>query len=283
MGISDATPPRVWLITGCSTGLGRALAEEVIGRGDFVVATARRVETLEELQRVAPERCLTVALDVVEHDSIRSAMAHALGWHGRLDVLVNNAGYGLVGAVEEVSDAEARGIFDTNVFGLIETTRAALPQMRRQRSGRIINISSMGGISGFGGMGLYSATKFAVEGLSEALALELRPLGIRVMIVEPGPFRTSFRAGLAHAKNEIGDYAGTAGKMRGITRDRSIQQPGDPCLGARAIVTAALSEKPPLHLPLGQICYDTVRAKLDRLAEEMTRWEPLAVTTGFAA
>lgn len=272
----------MWLITGCSAGLGRALAEEVISRGDFVVATARRAETLDGLRGSSPDNCLKLALDILDGDAIHASVARAIGWKGRLDVLVNNAGYGLVGAVEEVSAAEARAIFETNVFGLIEVTQAALPQMRLQRSGRVINISSMGGLSGFGGMGLYSATKFAVEGLSEALALELRPLGVQVMIVEPGPFRTGFRAGLAHAGTEIDDYAATAGRMRAVTRDRSIQQPGDPRLGARAIVTAALSDEPPLHLPLGQICYDTLRTKLARLNEDMAAWEKVAVATGFA-
>lgn len=279
-----AAAHRIWLITGCSGGLGKALAEAVIGRGDFAVVTARRIETLEPLRQMAPERCLPLALDVNDNAAIKSVVERAIAWQGKLDFLVNNAGYGMVGAVEEVSDAEARAIFDTNVFGLLDVVRAVLPQMRAQRAGCVINISSMGGLTGFGGMGLYSATKFAVEGLSEAMALELRPLGIHVMAVEPGPFRTGFRSGLAHAQQEIADYVDTAGKMRKVVADSEVSKrlPGDPRLGAQVIVAAALSEQPPLHLPLGKPCYDGVRNKMNKLAEEMARWESQAVATAFA-
>ncbi|WP_448192128.1 oxidoreductase [Azospirillum sp. sgz301742] len=275
--MANDTP--VWFITGCSTGFGRELARLVLERGWRVVATARDAAKVEDLAAAHPGRALAVALDVNDPAQIARAVAEAERAFGRIDVLVNNAGYGYLSAIEEGEDAEIRAMFETNVFGLAAMTRAVLPGMRARRSGHIVNISSQGGLVGFPGSGYYAATKFAVEGLSEALSKEAAPLGIRVLLVEPGPFRTDWAGrSLKQSATFIEDYAETAGNRRKSISGYSGKQPGDPVRAAEAIVTAVTSANPPLRLLLGRQALENVRGKLDSMAKEIDAWE--ATTAG---
>lgn len=278
----NKTDARVWFITGCSTGFGHALAEQVLARGDIAFITARDTTKIQHFADRYTDNCKLAALDVLDGVAIIRVVANAMAWKNRIDVLVNNAGYGLVGAVEEVSDGEIEKIFQTNVYSIARMVRAVLPGMRALGAGHIVNISSMGGLVGFAGMGLYSATKFAVEGLSEALALEVKPFGVKVTIVEPGPFRTRFRGGLLHAVTNMAEYEGNVGKVRKTMADPAVKQPGNPDLAASAILAAVDSATPPLRLPLGQICYDKVNEKIQSMATEMEIWRELAVATSFA-
>src|SRR6201987_684904 len=211
----SAAKDRTWFITGASTGFGRVLAEEVLKAGGKVLATARNRDKVADLEAKFPQRAKALALDVTDAGQVDSAVTQAFAQFGHVDVLVNNAGYGVAGAIEEVSQTEFMPMFETNVFGLLQVTRAFLPYLRKQRSGHILNLSSIGGVVASAGMGFYNATKFAVEGISEALAAELAPLGIHVTIIEPGPFRTDFlgRSGVI-AKTRIADYDNTPGNMR---------------------------------------------------------------------
>lgn len=272
---------RVWLITGCSTGFGDSLARAALETGDLVVATARNAAALDALAAAHPQTCLPVAMDVGNGDSVADAVAKAVAWKGRIDVLVNNAGYGLVGAIEELDDKEIHDIFDTNVIGVVRVSRGVLPLMRERGRGMIVNISSMGGLVGFAGMGAYSASKFAVEGLSEALALEAKPLGIDVLLVEPGPFRTPFRGRLRSSARQLAAYQDTVGKVRGVMADTTILPPGDPQRAARAIVQAATADAPPRRLLLGKVCYDNVTNKLNAMKEEIATWRDLGIATDF--
>jgi NAD(P)-dependent dehydrogenase (short-subunit alcohol dehydrogenase family) len=281
MTTKTTSAPKVWFVTGCSTGFGAALVDQLLERGEYVFATARRTGNVEHFLQHYPKTCKVARLDVRDSAAISSAVAEALAWQGRIDVCVNNAGYGLVGAVEEVTDQEVSDIFETNVFGVVKLLRAVLPAMRARKAGHIINISSMGGLVGFPGMALYSASKFAVEGLSEGLAQELAPFDIKLTLVEPGPFRTRFRGGLLHAGTALDAYAETVGKIRLAMADPQIKPPGDPVRAAKAIIEAASSAAPPLHLPLGQICYDKVESKLRALQSEMATWKDLALATSF--
>ncbi len=261
---------KTWLITGCSSGFGRILAEAALARGDKVVATARNPAALSDLVARYPETARTIALDVTKPASAAAAVELAEAAFGRLDILVNYAGYGFVGAIEETEPEEYRPMFETNVFGLIETTRAALPALRKHRGGRIVNISSGAGIVGAAGFGYYNATKFAVEGLSEALAKEVGPLGIAVIIVEPGPFRTDFLGrSMAMAKREISAYAETAGAARAYRGSNDGKQAGDPDKAIAVILKAIDAENPPLHLPLGKRAYGLARAKFAAFAADM--------------
>jgi NAD(P)-dependent dehydrogenase (short-subunit alcohol dehydrogenase family) len=274
------TQSSVWLITGCSTGFGRELVRVLDARGHRVVATARNPATLEEFQ--SNPQVLTAALDVTDPDQIGRAVTEAVTRFGQIDVLVNNAGYGYLSAVEEGENDEVRAMFEVNVFGLANMTKAVLPGMRARRSGAIVNISSMGGLIGFPGIGYYNATKFAVEGLSEALAKECAPLGIKVIIVEPGPFRTDWAGrSLKTPKNPIADYAGTAGARREGIRDYSGQQPGDPVRAAEAIIDAVESPMPPLHLVLGRVAYEQVAGKLKEFGRELEAWRDVALGADF--
>ena len=268
---------RVWLITGCSTGFGRVLAEEVLKAGGRVVATARRPEQIADLEQKYPERALALPLDVTREDSVESAVEAAIARFGRIDVLVNNAGYGVAGAIEEVSEAEFMPMFETNVFGLIRVTRAVLPHLRRQRSGHILNISSIGGVAASPGWGYYQGTKFAVEGLSEALAGELAPLGIRVIIIEPGPFRTNFLGSGVMAVNQIADYDKTAGNARRYYVEQNGKQPGDPVRAALAMIAVVESPEPPLRLLLGKSAMKRLREKLAAWERELDAWETTTV------
>lgn len=274
--------PRTWLITGCSTGFGSALAEAVLARGDAVVATARDPAKLASLAGDHPGRVCTCVLDVTRDGDAVAAVALAEKAFGGLDVLVNNAGRGLLDAVEEVTPDEYRSMFETNVFGLIETTRAALPALRRSRRGRIVNFSSLGGIAGRAGSGLYHSTKFAVEGLSEALAQEVAPFGIAVIILEPGPFRTDFLGrSLSVARAEMPEYAGTAGKVRLAQKRNDGKQAGDPAKAVAVILKAVDADDPPLHLPLGEAAYAGARAKFTAFEKTMGDWEVDARATDF--
>jgi NAD(P)-dependent dehydrogenase (short-subunit alcohol dehydrogenase family) len=273
---------RVWFITGASSGFGRALAEEVLKAGGSVVATARRPEQLEWLPEKYPATALALALDVTHEGSITEAVDGALKRFGRIDVLVNNAGYGLAGAIEEATEAEFMPMFETNVFGLFRVTRALLPQLRKQRSGHILNLSSIGGLVGSAGWGYYNASKFAVEGFSEALAAEMAPLGVHVTVIEPGPFRTDFlgRSG-AEAKQRIANYDATAGKTREYFHEQAGKQRGDPVRAVHAMMEVVDSPNPPLHLLLGALALNRFRGKLDQWQSELAAWEGVTLGADF--
>lgn len=278
--------PKTWLITGCSTGFGKVLAEAVLARGDQVVATARDPASLAGLLDRYPVTARTAALDVTKPDTAAAAVALAEEAFGGLDVLVNNAGHGFLAAVEEGTPDEYRPMFETNVFGVIETTRAALPALRRAAgrtgAGRIVNFSSLGGLVGRAGSGFYNSTKFAVEGLSEALAQEVAPLGITVILAEPGPFRTEFLGrSINVGKAELPAYAETAGRMRRTQKDNDGKQAGDPAKAVAVILKAVDAAEPPLHLPLGESAYAGARAKFAAFAKTMDAWEADAKATGF--
>jgi NAD(P)-dependent dehydrogenase (short-subunit alcohol dehydrogenase family) len=277
-----AKTDKVWLVTGASTGFGRELVEYLLTHGARVVATARKIEALKDLGAQYPERVLVAAMDVTDQKQVEAAVSAAVQRFGRIDVLVNNAGYGMVGAVEESAEEEFRPMFETNVFGLIRVTQAVLPQMRGQGSGHIVNLSSIGGLVATPGFGLYNATKFAVEGLSEALAQEVKPLGISVTIVEPGPFRTKFlgKAG-GEAKRKIPAYGQTAGKMRAYFTEQDGKQPGDPLKAVEAMVKAVEAEHPPLHLLLGASTLPRVKAKIEALQKDLAAWEATTVGADY--
>jgi NAD(P)-dependent dehydrogenase (short-subunit alcohol dehydrogenase family) len=264
---AEETP--VWFISGCSTGFGRALAQAVLARGWRVVATARDRERVRDLVETAPDRVLALALDVTIGNEITSAVAAAEEKFGRIDVLVNNAGYGYQAAIEEGDDQEIRDQFEANVFGLFALTRAVLPGMRIHRAGHILNITSVAGFVGYPGSGYYAASKHAVEGFSDALAAETAPLGIRVSCVEPGPFRTDWAGrSLRQTPNHIVDYAQTAGARMTATSGYSGTQAGDPDRAAQAMIALVERADPPRHLVLGKWGYDAVTKTLrDRLTE----------------
>jgi NAD(P)-dependent dehydrogenase (short-subunit alcohol dehydrogenase family) len=272
----------VWFITGCSTGFGRELAQIALERGLRVVATARDASKLADLVAGREDTALAVALDVTNKNQIAESVKRAEAKFGQIDVLVNNAGYGYFAAIEEGEDDEVRAIFETNVFGLIEMTKAVLPTMRRQRRGHIVNISSIGGLVGFPGVGYYNATKFAVEGLSEAMSKELEPTGIKVLIVEPGPFRTDWAGrSLKMTKHEISDYAATAGARRRQVSDYSGKQPGDPVRAVEAMIKAVESPHPPLRLLLGKMAYETAEQKLESMLKESKAWKETSLGADF--
>jgi NAD(P)-dependent dehydrogenase (short-subunit alcohol dehydrogenase family) len=273
---------KVWFITGASTGFGRLLAEEVLKAGGKVIATARNLDKVAALEEQYPQTTKALALDVTNTGQIESAVNEAITKFGRVDVLVNNAGYGVAGAIEEVSEAEFMPMFETNVFGLLRVTRAFLPHLRKQRSGHILNLSSIGGVVASPGMGFYNATKFAVEGMSEALAAELSPLGIRVTIIEPGPFRTDFlgRSGVV-AKTSIADYDATAGNMRKYFAENDGKQKGDPLRAVHAMMEVVESPNPPLRLLLGASALQRLRAKLNNWEKEVASWEQVTVGADF--
>ena len=270
-----------WLITGCSSGLGAAIAETALARGDRVALTARDTDKLASVSARYPSTALSLPLDVTDPASVASAITTAEEAFGTLDVFVNNAGFGVIGAIEEVSPAEYRQMFDTNVFGLIEATRAALPALRRSR-GTIVNMSSGSGIATRAGFGLYSASKFAVEAISEALAMEVDPFGIRVLIVEPGAFRTDFLGrSMTIAVNHLPIYDQTAGSMRTLSEVMSGNQPGDPALAAEVILAAVDDMRAPLRLPLSPDAHQNIRRKLDALARDMEAWSDRTTATSF--
>lgn len=271
---------RVWFITGASRGFGALIAEEALANGDAVVATARDPSTVTK-RLGTHERLLAVRLDVTNETEAHQAVGQAVKTFGRIDILVNNAGYGLLGAIEEASAEETQRLFGTNVFGLLSVTRAVLPHMRRQRAGHIINLSSVGGYASYPGWGVYCATKFAVEGISEALFAELAPLGIKVTVVEPGFFRTDFldETSLSRTAQHIDGYTETVGKTRAHAADANHGQRGDPAKLAKAFITLVNAPKPPLRLPLGSDTVERVEAKNAFVAGEIGAWRTLATST----
>ncbi|KAA2235682.1 oxidoreductase [Salinarimonas soli] len=270
----------VWLVTGCSKGLGRAIAREALNAGYRVVVTARRLEDVAELVEEHGDAALAVALDVTNRDQIAAAVRAAEDRFGSVDVLVNNAGYGYLGAIEEGEDDDVRALFETDLFAPVNLIKAVLPAMRARRNGHIVNISSIGGLLTYPGVGWYNMVKFGVEAMSDALAKEVAPLGIGVTVVAPGAFRTDFRGpdSMKQSATIIDDYAGTAGKLRAGTQAGHGKQPGDPVLGARAIIAAVEADKPPVHLLIGSDALEQLRTKLDDLRRETDAWE--AVTRG---
>ncbi|MCC8393670.1 oxidoreductase [Paraburkholderia sp. MMS20-SJTR3] len=269
----------VWLITGCSTGFGRELAKLVLERGWRAVVTARDASKVTDIAAGHGDRALVLPLDVTNRAQIATVVEQAKRHFGRIDALVNNAGYGYLAAIEEGEDSEVRAMFETNVFGLIDMTKAVLPIMREQRSGLIVNVSSIGGVTSFAATGYYHATKYAVEGLSESLALEVKPLGIGVLIVEPGPFRTNWAGpSIKESAIRLDAYEATAGERRKQTAARSGNQAGDPVRAAQAIIDAALSDQPPLRLLLGKTALDLAYKKLELMRADFDNWR--ATTEG---
>ncbi|HEX4814587.1 MAG TPA: oxidoreductase [Nonomuraea sp.] len=271
---------KVWLVTGASSGFGRAITEAAVAAGDVVVATARRVEALADLVAAHPDQVETLPLDVTDTAAIEATVRDVADRHGRIDVLVNNAGRSHVGAAEETTDAELRSLFDLHFFGPAALVRAVLPHMRARRGGAIVQMSSMGGQMSFAGFSAYSATKFALEGFSEALVEEVRPLGIKVVIVEPGAFRTSLMSNISTSQ-EIADYAETVGPTRRMTRTAGGAEPGDPAKAAAAILAALDAEQTPLHLPLGSDAVDAVLTHLDAVRSDVITWEKTARDTVY--
>ena len=273
---------KVWFITGCSTGFGRALANEVLALGQNVVVTARKTSDIEDIVAQYPDTAIAVQLDVTNKTEIASSVKIALEKFGRIDVLVNNAGIGYFGAIEESEDDEVRRMFDINVFGLGDMTNAVLPTMRKQKSGHIINIASIGGLVSFPGVGYYNATKYAVDGLSEALYKEVAHLGIKVTVICPSGFRTDWAGRSANnSKIEIADYEVSAHQNKNNIRGYSGNQPGDPIRAAKAIVKVTEVENPPLRLLLGAAALKNARLKLDVLITDFDAWAETSVGADF--
>jgi NAD(P)-dependent dehydrogenase (short-subunit alcohol dehydrogenase family) len=273
----------VWLITGCSSGFGREFVRSALAHGFRVVATARDPAKLHDLIAGHEDEAKAIALDVTKRDQIKHAVGEAERAFGRIDVLVNNAGYGYLAAVEEGEDKDIRAIFETNFFGAVAMIQAVLPGMRARRHGHIVNIASVGGVVGHAGSGFYAATKFAIEGLSESLAQEVEPLGIRVLIVEPGPFRTNFGRLVKLSPNVIADYADSAGKHRRETIERSGKQSGDPARAAEAVIKALQSPEPPRHLVLGRAGFDNVENQWRSLLHEADLWKATSLDADYPA
>ncbi|MFJ1569690.1 oxidoreductase [Streptomyces erythrochromogenes] len=273
----------VWFVTGASRGLGAEITREALERGHRVIATARDASAVLKAYPEKPAGLLAVNADVTEPEQLAAAVQVGLAEFGRIDVVVNNAGYGLVGAIEETSDESARDLFDVNVFGLLHTLRATLPTLRSQRSGHIVNIGSVGGFATAPAVGLYGASKFAVEGISEALHGELAPLGVHVTVIEPGGFRTDF---LGHSSIRvepaaIADYAAGAGPVREALARNNGLQPGDPKKAAKAVVDVTETARPPLRLQLGADAVERVEAKLDLVRRELDQWRHVALSTAI--
>lgn len=269
---------KVWFITGCSTGFGRELARQVLDRGYKAVVASRKISDVADIVAMHPENAIAVQLDVTRKEEIRSSVDRAIDIFGTVDVLVNNAGIGYFGAIEESEEAEVRHMFEVNFFGLAALTREVLPVMRGKRSGRIINISSVGGFVGFPAVGFYNATKFAVAGYSEALAKELAPLGVQVTVVCPSGFRTDWAGRSAHdSKTVIDDYRSSAHQNQATIRDNSGKQPGDPARAAAAIIQVAENDRPPLYLFLGGGAYKGATAKIDWLHKDLETWKEVTL------
>lgn len=277
---SQASAAPVWLITGCSTGFGLEIVRQAIERGYRTVITARDPAKLKGYAN--SDQILVLKLDVTQPDQVAAAVKAAHARFGGIDVLVNNAGIGYFAAIEEGEAAEVRKMFDVNVFGLTAMIQAVLPGMRERRRGCIVNLSSLAGVRGMPALGQYNATKFGVEGLSEALRREVEPLGIQVMVVEPSGFRTDWAGRSAHeSAQQIDDYSATAGEVRLAVRASSGQQPGDPVRAARAIVEAVASGKPPHHLLLGNDAFEGAMAKIDELRQDFMAGEMVARGADF--
>ena len=272
----------VWFITGCSTGFGRELAKLVLDRGFRAVVTARDPGKIRDLTNGYGDRALPLKLDVDNPAESKDAITAAEAAFGSIDVLVNNAGYGYLGAVEETEEKEGRAMIETNFFGLARMTQLVLPGMRQRRHGAIVNISSIGGLVGFPGVSYYNASKFAVEGFSEALSKEVEPLGIKVLIVEPGPFRTDWAGrSIKKTSNEIKDYDETAGTFKRSIQNNSGKQAGDPVRACEAIIAVLESEKRPLRLALGRRALDAARSKVELLRRDLDAWEETSLNADY--
>lgn len=272
----------VWFITGCSTGFGRELAKLVLDRGYRAVITARDPGKIQDLTAGHKGRALALKLDVTDKAEVAATVRQAEAVFGSVDVLVNNAGFGYVGALEESEEAEIRAMVETNFFGLARMIHEVLPGMRRRRRGSIVNISSIGGLVGFPGVGYYCATKFAVEGLSESLSKEVAPLGIKVLVVEPGPFRTDWAGrSLKRSSRQIPEYAETAGAFRERIEGGSGKQVGDPIRAGEAIIKALESENMPLRLVLGAIALERAQIKIEQMRNEIDAWEETTLSADY--
>ena len=269
---------KVWFITGCSTGFGRNLAQEALEKGHKVAVTARKISDVKDLADKYPDTAHAITLDVTKPEQVTAAVKEAVDKFGRIDVLVNNAGIGYFGAIEESEEEEVRRMFEINFFGLAAVTKEVLPVLRKQRSGHIINISSVGGSVAFPGIGFYNASKFAVTGYSEALAKELAPLGIHVTVIAPSGFRTDWAGRSANdTKVKIDDYSATAHTNQGTIRGYSGNQPGDPVRAAQAIIKVTETENPPVRLFLGAGALKGIRNKLEELKTDVDAWEETTV------
>ena len=278
-----STPNKVWFITGCSTGFGRELAKEALSKGYNVVVTARKPEKVADIVAAYPENALALALDVTVPQQIKEAVNAAIDRFGRIDVLVNNAGIGYFGAIEESEEEEVRRMFEINFFGLAHMTNAVLPYMRTQRSGHILNVASIGGLRSFPAVGFYNATKYAVDGLSEALSKEVAPLGIKVTVICPSGFRTDWAGRSANNTIiKIEDYATTAGKNMSDLRGYSGNQPGDPVKAAKAMIQVTETENPPLRLLLGAAALKGARLKLEELRKDFDEWAEVSTGADFS-
>lgn len=273
---------KVWFITGCSTGFGRNLATQLLENGYRVVVTARDVSKVQDLVAINSENAFAVALDVTNNEQVVDAVAKAEAHFARVDVLVNNAGFGYFGAIEESDETEVRAMFEANFWGLAEMTRAVLPKMRERRSGTIVNISSIGGFVAFPGIGYYNASKFAVNGFTESLKKEVAPLGINVVLVQPSGFRTDWAGRSANdAPSTIADYAETAGANQATIRGYSGNQPGDPVRAAKAIIAAVESAEPPFNLFLGKAALKNARLKVEDITKESDKWADVSEGADF--
>ncbi|WP_158829827.1 oxidoreductase [Mucilaginibacter lacusdianchii] len=273
---------KTWLITGCSSGLGRAQAEEVLKKGYNAVITSRKVQDVQSLADQYPETALALALDITDQEQITTVIQQAEARFGRIDVLMNNAGYGYRAAVEEGDDEDVRNLFDTLFFGTVNMIKSVLPGMRSRKSGTILVVSSIGGRFSQPASGYYSAAKFALEGMSDALRKEVAPLGIRTIVIEPGAFRTDFAGrSLQGAKTEIADYAETVGPRRKENDKSHGTQPGDPQKAARTIIEITESEKIPFRLLLGSDAIQTITKELDAQKQELEDWKGVSLTTDY--
>jgi NAD(P)-dependent dehydrogenase (short-subunit alcohol dehydrogenase family) len=282
MSTSTSPQTRVWFLTGASSGFGRALAQAVLERGQCAVATSRHVKDVQPLVDRFPERALALRLDVTDPAAARNAVQEAVARFGHIDVVFNNAGFGYVGAIEELSDKQFREQLEVDLYGVINVTRAALPQFRKQRAGHFVQMSSLNGVEGLVGAGYYCASKFGVEGFSETLAAEVAHLGIKVTIVEPGPFRTRFLDDeSAKWAKPIADYDESVGKSRETLRAMNGKQPGDPARAALAIIRAVEAGEPPLRLPLGKMALDHILAVLRGRLKELDAWADVAAAADF--
>lgn len=273
---------KIWFITGCSTGFGRELAKQLLSQGYHVAVTARHTKDIQDIVNEHEEQALVLELDVTKPEQVNAAVQKAVAHFGRIDVLVNNAGIGYFAAVEESEDEEVRRMFDINFFGLTRMTQAVLPYMRKQKSGHIVNISSIGGLAAFPALGFYNATKFAVDGISEALAKEVKHLGIQVTIVAPSGFRTDWAGRSANdTQIRIDDYKESAHQNQDNIREYSGNQPGDPARAAQAIIQAVESDNPPLRLLLGAAALRGARNKLEELRKDYDAWESVTIGADF--
>lgn len=270
---------KVWFITGASAGFGKSFAEYAIQQGYQVVITARRLDKLEAIKSAAPNQVAAIKMDVNNPQEIAEAVQTTIARFGRMDVLINNAGYGIVGAVEETPEEELRAQLETNFFGAVAVTRAFLPLLRQQGTGAIVNISSLGGQTSYAGFGAYSASKFALEGISEALVAELMPFGIKVLIVEPGNFRTDLAGASMRYMPEITAYKDTVGQTRNFARGMNGTQEGDPLKAAAAIDKALAAENTPLRLQLGEDAFNAIKQHSENLLKDLAEWEAVAINT----